>query len=52
MILRDILRFLTVALVPLFWSVFLVYNIEIMSFIAVIWLIWRPDNIIKSTKWI
>ena len=52
MILRDILRFLTVTLVPLFRSVSLVYNIEIMSFFAVIWLIRRPDNIIKSTKWI
>ena len=36
MILRDILRFLTVTLVPLFRSVSLVCNIEIMSFFAVI----------------
>ena len=50
MILRDILRFLTVTLVPLFRSVSLVYTIEIMSFFAVIWLIRRPDNIIKSTN--
>ena len=50
MILRDILRFLTVTLVPLFRSVSLVYTIEIMSFFAVISLSRRPDNIIKSTN--
>ena len=50
MILRDILGFLTGTLVPLFRSVSLVYNIEIMSFFAVIWLIKRPDTIIKSTN--